>query len=322
MTARRSKFATAGGSRYLLPIVRRLAILAGLIAGLVVLWWGTGRSQLPDPGRSATTIRSLGAEVLHLDASDIVRRGPPQVLVVRIAGPVELAPHHYATEGFEGPRPAGEWAAALGVPLVFNAGQFDENLTHLGWLRRDGAWIVPQRHQAFQGILLSGPIDGAAWARVVDLDQADPAVVQRYRHAIQSMMLIDDQRRTRVRDSGKAACRTVVAEDTRGRILLVFTEGAVTLAELARWLLDQDLDIVRAMNLDGGIESQLVIDTPELQLSFYGQYGTGPTALEGAPGTLQYPLPAVIAVRPSAAGEAVLGERTELQAFPPRDAQP
>jgi hypothetical protein len=52
------------------------------------------------------------------------------------------------------------------------------------------------------------------------------------------------------------------------------------------------------MNLDGGIESQVAIRTPELELALYGQYGTGTTVFEGAPGQIRYPLPAVIAVHP------------------------
>ena len=69
-----------------------------------------------------------------------------------------------------------------------------EGLTHLGWLKNDGRWIVPNRHRTFQGLLLSGPVDGAAWARVADLEQADPTVEARYRHTIQSMMLLDDNK--------------------------------------------------------------------------------------------------------------------------------
>lgn len=239
----------------------------------------------------------MPAEILHLDAGDIVRRGSSRVLAVRLERGVELVPHHFAAEGFSAPQPIDVWADRLGDPILFNAGQFAEDLSHLGWLKKDGEWIVSHRHAAWQGLLLSGPVDGAAWARIADLRQAKPSIVERYAHAIQSMMLLDDSNKIRVRDTDKTACRTVVAEDTRGRILILVTEGAVTLADFARWLPKQNLDIVRAMNLDGGIESQLAVRTPDLELSFYGQYGTGSTAFEGAPGTIQYPLPAVVAVR-------------------------
>ena len=72
----------------------------------------------------------------------------------------------------------------------------------------------------------------------------------------------------------------------------------MTLADLARWLPKTSLGIVRAMNMDGGIESQLAIRTPELELALFGQYGTGTTVFDGGPGQIRYPLPAVIAMRP------------------------
>ncbi|MBI3180315.1 MAG: hypothetical protein HYZ27_11680, partial [Deltaproteobacteria bacterium] len=37
----------------------------------------------------------------------------------------------------------------------------------------------------------------------------------------------------------------------------------------------------------------------ELTVAFYGQYGTGTTPFDGSPGTIRYPLPAVVAVRPA-----------------------
>jgi len=65
------------------------------------------------------------------------------------------------------------------------------------------------------------------------------------------MMLVDDHGRVRVRDTEKAACRTAIAQDRDGRMLVLVTEGAVTLADLARYLAKSDLHIARAMNLDG-----------------------------------------------------------------------
>jgi hypothetical protein len=77
----------------------------------------------------------------------------------------------------------------------------------------------------------------------------------------------------------------------------------VTLADLARWLQRQELGLVRAMNLDGGIEAQLAVKSRELSFVFFGQYGTGTTSLDtGGAGIIRYPLPAVISVQPVGAG--------------------
>jgi hypothetical protein len=273
---------------------RVLLVVAGLaVAGLAVVL--SERAGPPLPPRR---LNSLGAELLHLDAGQIVRRGPAAVRVLRLSRPVELVPHHFEKAGLAEPQTIEAWADHLGVSVVFNAGQFDEELAHLGWLKSNGVWINDRQHGAFKGLLLSGPLEGAAWSGIVDLEHTNPRIVERYRHVVQSMMLLDEEGNTRVRDSDLTACRTVVAQDSEGRVLIMVTEGAMTLGDLARWLPSTGLGIVRAMNLDGGIESQLAVRTSELDLTVYGQYGTGTTVFPGGPGRIRYPLPAVIAVRP------------------------
>ena len=246
---------------------------------------------------TATRLPSIRADVFFLNVPEIVRRGPPRWVVVRLEQPVSLVPFHYQQAHLAGPLSVEEWAQRLGAPVVFNAGQFAEDLHYLGWLKSRGTWISQQRKSAWLGLLVSGPIDGGGWTRIIDLEHADNAIVQRYQNVMQSMMLVDEAARVRVRQSELAACRTIIAEDQSGRILVIATEGAVTLHDMARWLPQSGLNIVRAMNLDGGIESQLAINTPELNLILYGQYGTSSTVFEPR-GQIRYPLPAVIALMP------------------------
>ncbi len=54
-------------------------------------------------------------------------------------------------------------------------------------------------------------------------------------------------------DDGRTARRTVVAQDHSGRVLfIVARDGFFSLHALARWLLESDLDLYVALNLDGG----------------------------------------------------------------------
>ena len=275
----------------------RLAVCCTLLVVLGVgLWYFTRASGWGSLG-APTRLSSLGADVFFLNVPEIVRRGPPRLVVVRFEQPVELVPHHYSAENLSGPKVVEEWAQLLGAPVVFNAGQFDENFQYMGWLKARGTWLSEQRKPAWMGLLVSTPMQGGPWAQIVDLQNSDPNVAERYFNVVQSMMLVDEGARVRVRQSGLAACRTLVAEDQQGRILVIATEGATTLHDLASWLPTSGLGIVRAMNLDGGIESQLAINTPDLTLTFYGQYGTDSTVFE-ARQLVRYPLPSVIAVRP------------------------
>lgn len=285
---------------------RRIA-LGGLgiaLATAMVTWWYVSNAAGWGTLGASTRLASLGADVFFLNVPEIVRRGPPRVVVVRLEQAAALVPYHYADRQLPGPQTVEDWAQHLKAPVVFNAGQFDEKLQYLGWLKSEGRWLVERRKTAWMGLLVSGPIDGSVWGRIVDLEQSDgAAMAARYQNVMQSMMLVDEGARIRVRRSDLAACRTVVAEDKRGRLLIIATEGAITLYDMARWLPNSGLGIVRAMNLDGGIESQLAINTPELSLTLYGQYGTESSVFEVRGQMVRYPLPAVVAVRPLSVSE-------------------
>jgi hypothetical protein len=274
------------------------AVVAALITVIVYLVHrDDARTSLGHEGVRLIGIPSVGAEVFYLDASSITKRGPTRMLVVRFSGPVDFVPHHFAKDNMPNPAPIEDWSAKLGAPIVFNAGQFDEKLNHLGWLKGDGTWLFDDRKVQWKGLLVSGPVEGGAFSGVIDLEHANANIADGYRNAVQSMMLLDETAQVRVRDTDKTACRTVVAQDKDGRMLILVSEGAITLADLARWVGDEkSLGIVRAMNMDGGIEAQIAISTPELKLALYGQYGTGNNVFEGV-GPVRFPLPAVIAVK-------------------------
>ena len=284
-------------------VKKRGFLVALLVAAGAALYAAKALRDTPpvlgSHGTKLVAIPSLGAEVFYLDAGTIVKRGPPRMLVVRFDGPVDLVPHHFAKESMPRAAPIEEWSERLQAPIVFNAGQFDERLNHLGWLKADGTWLFADRKAQWKGLLVSGPVEGGAFSGIIDLEHASPNITDAYRHVVQSMMLIDEESQVRVRDTDKTACRTVVAQDDKGRLLILVSEGAITLGDLARWLGESELHIARAMNLDGGIEAQIAISTPELKLALYGQYGTGSNVFESV-GPVRFPLPAVIAVKAAA----------------------
>ncbi len=65
-------------------------------------------------------------------------------------------------------------------------------------------------------------------------------------------------------DDGRPARRTVVAQDRAGRVLfLVAPRGYLTLSGLARWLVESDLELEVALNLDGGQSTGLYLSVGE-----------------------------------------------------------
>ena len=61
----------------------------------------------------------------------------------------------------------------------------------------------------------------------------------------------------------RATRRTLIAQDSQGRILLMVTPLAgITLLDLSAALAASDMDIVNAFNLDGGGSTLLGLDVP------------------------------------------------------------
>ena len=102
--------------------------------------------------------------------------------------------------------------------------------------------------------------------------------------AVQSWPVLKDKEGgIRVRNSQWQANRSITAKDKQGNIYVMTTEGGFfTLYNMGRFLKDlskQGLEIETAMNLDGGYEGDMFIDTPTFTYLSTGHFETqGPEA--------------------------------------------
>lgn len=208
--------------------------------------------------------------------------------------------HHYAQEGLPTPPTIEEWQKRTGHQILFNAGLFRENFAYLGLLYKDGRSLGSRRHQTWQGLFVAEPsTSGLKKARVLDLasdnfDELQPA----YREAAQALMLLDRTGKIRVRQTGKLAYQTIVAEAGNGHILILKSLDPVTLYDVGRCIRDT-LPVARqAMAMDGGSSSDVVVseslwrvdrETPD-RTSWKGLFA-------GRAGT-HIPLPTVIGTSP------------------------
>jgi len=276
----------------------------GIILILLVLW-AFNNILLKFSDSSVTTTQdkivlpTLRAEIVKYHTESITRRGDARLWMIRLEQPVDLIPYHFQQQNLKTPQTIGVWQEHLNAPLVINAGLYDETHKHLGLLKGQGVWISKQHKSQWYGLLVSGPLEHGPWARIVDLEKTDIKIIESYQNAVQSMMLFDENKPLRVRDTDIAASRMVLAQDKQNRILVLIHEGAVTLADLARYLQASDLNLLNAMNLDGGVEAQMALKTNELQMLIYGQYGTAKNVLAKAAGKIKTPLPSVIAIWPA-----------------------
>jgi len=209
--------------------------------------------------------------------------------------------HYYAQEGLAYPPTLEAWQQRTQDSVLFNAGLFRENFAYLGLLFKEGRSLGSRRHATWQGLFVAEPAQPATGpnARVLDLT-TDPfqETAPPYREAAQALMLLDRTGTIRVRQTGKFAYQTVVAETRDGHILIFKSLGLVTLHGAGECLRDAFPSIRVAMAMDGGSSSDLLVSgslwaqgTPSLQRTSWKEWFAGTS-------TPHIPLPAVIGISP------------------------
>ncbi len=164
-------------------------------------------------------------------------------------------------------RRVSEWVSSLrdagwSPLLVVNGGYFTPEYTATGLLVSNGR-VYGTTYSGFGGMfaVLPGRRVEVRWLVARPYDPAEVLV-----EAVQSFPVL-------VRpggvlgfppdaDDGRTARRTVVAQDRSGWVLfIVAQDGFFSLHALARWLLESDLDLDVALNLDGGQSTGLYFRT-------------------------------------------------------------
>ncbi len=266
--------------------VGRIAVLVALAVGV----WAVTQ------GRRAPHWKTLqpGVEFGSLRGEPYCRRGSSNLALLRLdPSKVDLRVYHYSRQPDHAPLTLFQWQGRLGALAVFNAGQYYPDFSYMGLLVSGGDVISGQPHPSFHAALVSAPAAGGVGARVLDLerDSLDGRRPQ-WREVAQSFMLFDTRGMLRVRKSEQVANRTAVAEDRRGRIVVVTSEGGYTLWEFARLLKRAPLGLSHGMSMDGGHEAELCVRSGNFRYASFARWEDAEHG-EGA-----VPLPAVIAVMP------------------------
>jgi len=174
--------------------------------------------------------------------------------------------HYYQQDGFSDPLDIRQWQERTGHDLVFNAGLFRENYAYLGLLYGNGRSLGSKRHATWLGLFVAEPAaDRSRRARVLDLtfDTFDERQVP-YREVAQSLMLLDRTGKIRVRQTGKRAHQTLVAEQSNGHLLVFKTTEVVSLYALGECLRDAFPSLRQVMAMDGGSSSDIAV-SPSLR---------------------------------------------------------
>lgn len=225
----------------------------------------------------------------------------PTLLVITVnPNHFRFSTYNFRDERLSTPLTIAGWSQRTKATIVFNAGLFREDYSYMGLLFKEGRPIGPTLHPTWKGLFVAEPYDATLnKARVLDLArEAYPTTPPAYRHAAQSLMLVDDQGQPRVRKSGKRAHETVVGEDRTGKILLIKTTASVALWDLAVCLRAGIHNLRHAMVMDGGASSDLLLAEEVLaRLPPTNPFTPWLSIIDGT-GRGHIPLPTVIGITP------------------------
>ena len=255
---------------------------------------GPSHRQRWDALRAAAPLR-LGTAGIDVWLEDLpLPSGAATFALVRIPAGTAMRVHSAASAidaGGGTAVPAAQWRQRVGgEAVVFNAGFYHHGGGHVGWLKSHGQWAERTRRDDWYGLLVAGPTDPALPAfQLLDLDgpagkcAADDLerLLDRYDHAMQTMMLFDGAGALRVRRGQRQAARSALALDRDGNLLFALSRGALTLEDLANALAAPHLRLVRAVNLDGGLEAQLAIAAAHHHFALLSRHGSSGAIPDG-----------------------------------------
>lgn len=197
-------------------------------------WWQKA------PGIEYTLLEAWVTD--HREVLVLVRLEPARV-ALRVAYDPEL------------PRTVRQWQQESGADVVVNAAFFDEQNRAMGLLIADGR-SFGRSYRGFGGMFAwREDAPTLTWLRTTPY-RPDPRITQ----AVQGfpMLVMDGVPVEGLPENDVRHRRTFVALDRRGRVLFGVTQRAQwRLRDLAAYLAQSELDIWRALNLDGGGSSGL-----------------------------------------------------------------
>ncbi len=165
------------------------------------------------------------------------------------------------------PQSLANWQAETGALVTVNGGFFTEEFIATGRIVVDGV-ASGLSYEGFGGMIV---INGGS-IEVRSLVERPYVPNEPSQHALQSFpLLIKPNGELGFPDeTGRKARRTVIGQDVNGRILLILThQSSFTLHQLALYLLQSDLQLHTALNLDGGPSTGLILADPPEEIPAY-----------------------------------------------------
>jgi len=161
------------------------------------------------------------------------------------------------------PQRLDEWQSQLKKQILVNAAYFDENFNPTGRFIYNNDDITTQNYSSNSAgtvIINNGKLE------ILNQSEYKKRAINPGEKVFQSFpFLIINSKAQLTEDSHQIARRTILAETDSQLLIIVVDQTAISLYNLMNVLLESDLHIKTALNLDGGQSTGMTIDTNSYQ---------------------------------------------------------
>lgn len=231
----------------------RLILFLLLISGACVQLSG----ETPDSASSSNADENWEGLAIGLEQR-VIREGAVIFQAVRVDPELYTFHAHYHP-GI--PLSIEEWATEYpDAEVIINTNFFTIDNTVLGLLISDFTVYGTAYTDRGGMFYVSGNSAG------IRSNAVDPYRGEKFAQAIQAfpMLVMNGQAVYSNNQDIAISRRTIIAQDIEGRIILMVTAGfGMSLSQLSQYLAISDLDILTALNLDGGGSSMMYINSSE-----------------------------------------------------------
>ncbi len=159
-----------------------------------------------------------------------------------------------------------DWMKQTNALAVINGGYFDQH-------NQATALIVSNGQASGESYVSTGGMfavntQGQASIQALSDQPYDPSTEQLQQATQSRPMLIENGKRTQFEETADFSPRTVIAMDTQGRLLFIVSPSAAfSIDEMADLLVQSDLSLKTALNLDGGSSTGLYFKSGSQKVS-------------------------------------------------------
>jgi hypothetical protein len=193
-------------------------------------------------------------------------------------------------------RTAREWATGFGQTAVVNAGMFQmDGLTNVGYMKVDGKVRNPRFNDDNTIIAFGTDDPKLPQFQIIDREcQNWKTLVEKYQNATQGIRMVDCKRQNRWAQQPRRWSMVIMGMDKAGRALFVSCRSPYSVHDFIEMLLALDMDLARAMYLEGGPEASFFLKTKDCEVEQFGSFETGFFESDG--NDRAWPIPNVIGI--------------------------